>query len=84
MLELLYGATAMGCVVAALFFWRFYRETSDRFFVGFAIAFVLLAVNRTALALSHPTAETTPYYYLLRLAAFLLIAWAIIDKNRRR
>ena len=79
----LHGATFMGCFVAALYFLRFWGDTRDRLFILFAIAFGVLALNRAALALSHPTAETTPYFYLARLAAFVLIAFAVIDKNRR-
>ena len=29
------------------------------------------------------TTESTPYFYAVRLAAFVLIAFAVIDKNRR-
>jgi hypothetical protein len=83
MMLFLHGATSMGSIVAALYFLRFWRDTQDRLFVLFSIAFAVLAVNRAALALSHPTAETTPYFYMARLAAFVLIAFAVIDKNRR-
>ena len=83
MILFFHGATSMGCIVAALYFLRFWKNTSDRLFVLFAIAFAVLAVNRAALALSHPSAEQTPYFYLARLAAFVLIASAVVDKNRR-
>ena len=84
MFEFLSGATAMACLVVSLFFLRFWRETHDRLFFWFAVAFGVFFVNRTALAVAHPSAESTPYFYVLRLVAFLLIAFAIIDKNRRR
>ena len=32
----LLGAIAMGCAVASLFFFRFWRNTRDRFFLLFA------------------------------------------------
>lgn len=83
MMLFLNGATFMGSLVAALYFFRFWRDTRDRLFVLFGIAFGLLALNRGALALSQHTAESEPYYYLARLAAFLLIAFAVVDKNRR-
>ena len=83
MILFLHGATSMGCLVAALYFFRFWRDTRDRLFVLFGIAFAVLAVNRGALALSHPTAESEPYFYLARLFAFVLIAFAVVDKNRR-
>lgn len=83
MMLFLHGATSMGCIVAALYFLRFWRQTRDRLFVLFSVAFALLAMNRAAIALSHPSAEAEPYFYLARLAAFVLIAFAVIDKNRR-
>jgi len=83
MIEFLYGATSMGCIVVALYFFRFWRTTRDRLFILFGIAFALLALNRTALAFSHPSAESTPYFFVARLAAFVLIAFAVVDKNRR-
>lgn len=83
MMLFLHGATSMGCIVAALYFLRFWKNTTERLFILFAIAFGVLALNRAALALTHPSAESTPYFYLARLAAFLLIAYAVIDKNRR-
>jgi low temperature requirement protein LtrA len=82
--EFLSGATAMGCLVAAGFFLRFWRETRDRLFLFFAIAFAIMAVSRTLLSLMHLSAENEPYLYLLRLAAFVVIAFAIVDKNRQR
>lgn len=83
MMLFLHGATSMGCIVAALYFLRFWKNTGERLFILFAIAFGVIALNRAALALAHPSAESTPYFYLARLAAFLLIAYAVIDKNRR-
>lgn len=73
----------MGFLVAALFFVRFWRETHDRLFILFAIAFGGLALNRALLALLAPGRESQPYLYLIRLGAFVVIAWAVIDKNRR-
>jgi hypothetical protein len=73
----------MGCVVAALYFFRFWKDTGDRLFVLFGIAFAVLAIHRGALALSPHTAESEPYFYLARLGAFILIAFAVADKNRR-
>ncbi|MBX3208549.1 MAG: hypothetical protein KF764_26185 [Labilithrix sp.] len=69
--------------MASVFFLRFWRDTRDRLFLSFAIAFVALASNRVLLALLEPTRESQPYLYLLRLGAFVLIAWGVVDKNRR-
>lgn len=84
MIPFLDGASALACLVAVVFFARFWRDTGDRLFVLFAVGFGILAANRAALGLLYPTGESTPYFYLLRLAAFLLIAYAVIDKNRKR
>jgi len=80
---ILLGATSMASAVAALFFLRFWRDTRDRFFLFFAIAFGLEAVNRLVLALAGVSSEREPYLYLVRLFAFTLILVAIVDKNRK-
>ena len=77
------GLIAMGFLVAALFFLRYWRQTRDSLFAAFSAAFLLLALNQTLLAFtSIPVEERSPLY-LLRLAAFVLIAAAIVAKNRR-
>jgi len=82
--DLLMGAIAMASAVAGLFFLRFWRETKDRLFLIFAIAFWLLGATRIGLAISPERAEGDTFWYWVRLAAFLLILAAIADKNRRR
>lgn len=78
------GAVAMASLVAALFFLRFWRDTRDRFFFLFSIAFTLDALNRFALAIATVTQEQEPFFYLVRLFTFGLILAAIVDKNRKR
>jgi hypothetical protein len=68
--------------VALAYFLRFWRETRDLLFALFAIAFALLTVHWTLLA-TVASAEHAPYHYALRLVAFLLIAFAIVWKNRK-
>ena len=82
MSDFLLGFTAMGCVVVALFFWRFFRSTGDRFFLLFGLAFATFAVNRFVLALLERDDEARVGVYAVRLAAFALIIAAILDKNR--
>lgn len=77
------GATAMGCLTIALFFLRFWRETGERFFALLALAFAVFAVNRCILLALDEAAEARTYAYGIRLAAFVLIAVAIVDFNRR-
>lgn len=76
------GVLTMGNAIAALFFARFWRETSDRLFAFFAIAFAFLAVQRALLVSAGALEISDIWSYVIRLAAFLLILVAIIDKNR--
>ena len=80
----LLGAIAMGSAVAALLFLRFWRQTRDRLFLYFSASFVLEAVNRTLFAWNGARSEEATLYYLVRLLAYGLILWAIIEKNLRR
>lgn len=76
------GILFMGYLVAALFFARFYRDTADRLFLWFAAGFVMLAVQRALLAAADLFPVDPTWYYVIRLAAFVLILAAIVDKNR--
>lgn len=78
----LYGATAMGCFVAGLFFLRFWRQSRDTLFVSFAVAFWLFALNYSVLGLVPLATERRPFVFLLRLAGFITILWGIVQKNR--
>lgn len=80
--DFFWGASSIASLVIALIFFRNWRTTGDRLFALFAVAFVLFAANWIALAVIDPPRESQHYVYLLRLAAFLLIAFAVIDKNR--
>jgi hypothetical protein len=82
MREFMLGATAALCVVAALFFLRFWRQTRDRLFAYFSVAFGLLAGNWTALALIPAEHESRTLAYVVRLVAFALILVGVVDKNR--
>lgn len=73
----------MGFLVAAIFFARFWRDTRDRFFAFFSVGFAALALNRSVLGLIGVGHEALPHLYLIRLGAFVVIAFAVIDKNRR-
>jgi hypothetical protein len=78
--SLLAGATMLAAWTIAFFFWRFWHKTRDRLFVFFALAFLLLGIERLCLGLAIGLAES--YFYLFRLCAFLIIIYAIIDKNK--
>ena len=79
--QFLLGAIAACCFVIALLLLRCWQRTRDRLFALFALAFVVEAVNRTALANSGHPNEGDPVFYLVRLASFLIILAAIVDKN---
>ncbi len=77
------GATVMGCAMAALYFFRFWRQSLDRFFLLFASAFVIFCVDYSILGLVGPATEWRVYIFGFRLIAFALILAAIGLKNRQ-
>jgi hypothetical protein len=77
------GLLAMASVVAALFFFRYWKMTGERLFAFFALAFGALTLNWFGLSRLAPTLEAENGVYLVRLLAFALILSGIIDKNRR-
>jgi hypothetical protein len=83
MATFLSGALSATSVIAAVFFWRFWRLSGDRLFVYFALGFGVLAVHWAAVGLLTPAIETRHELYAIRLAAFLLIITGIVEKNVR-
>jgi hypothetical protein len=83
LVPLVSGMLVAGYAVVCVFFLRFYRETRDRLFVFFAMAFAILGVQRLGLTFTVTGSHYADWLYLLRLLAFLLILYAIVDKNRR-
>lgn len=86
MSQFMRGALAMGFFVAAVFFLRFWKQTGDRLFGLFAIAFFVMSLSRILIGLSPSLAPNVGLshdnVYLLRLLAFGLVLIAILDKNR--
>ena len=78
---MLTGATVLAGCTIALFFWRFWKKTGDRLFVFFSMAFLLLGMEHLFIGLFGNHVQAL--FYLIRLVAFLLILYAIIDKNRK-
>ncbi len=74
------GAIITAAIVIAMFFRRFQKQTADPLFGYFALAFVLLGIERVCVEAwpSNPRSLV----YLIRLASFFLIAFAIVEKNR--
>lgn len=80
--DFLSGAVALGFFVCALFFLRFWHRTRDSLFLAFALAFGLLGLGQTIIALASIPTEERGSLYLIRLAAFAVIIVAILRKNR--
>lgn len=78
------GMVILGCLFAALFFMRFWRGSADRFFLMFAAAFLLMALGPAVQLLTGARSDYRMPVYALRLAAYVLIILAIVDKNRTR
>jgi len=83
LMDLLRGALVACCVVAGVFFFRFWRTSGDRLFLFFAAGFWVFALNWLGLSLLRGPPESQHLIYLLRLLAFGLILVGIYDKNRR-
>jgi hypothetical protein len=81
--DLLTGAITMASLVITLIFLRFWRNTGDRFFLYFSLSFLIEGLHRLYSAL-YNNAEDSPLHYLIRLLAYGLILWAILEKNLPR
>ncbi|HEX4004677.1 MAG TPA: DUF5985 family protein [Acidobacteriaceae bacterium] len=79
----LLGVIATSSLLSGLFFLRFWRDTRDSLFLNFALAFIIEGINRSVMMLSSHPNEASPWVYLVRTFAFLLILAGIVHKNRR-
>lgn len=79
--NVLAGAIAMASIVIGLFFLRFWRSAGDRFFLYFALSFFIEGAHRIYSSVGNELREDTPHHYLIRLLAYGLILWAILEKN---
>lgn len=79
--DFLLGALTLASFVIGVFFLRYWRATKDRLFLLFSAAFWLLGLNWTLATVARPLAL---HAYVLRFLAFVLIALAVLDKNRRK
>lgn len=82
--DILTGAIATASLVIALFFLRFWRNTHDRFFLYFSLSFAIEGVHRLYSAVHDSGGEDSPMHYVIRLVAYGLILWAILEKNLPR
>jgi hypothetical protein len=79
--EFMLGAVTVASAMVGLFFLRFWRKTRDRFFLCFALSFWIEGLGRVLEALSESLHQDMPAHYLVRLLAYALILFAIVDKN---
>lgn len=83
MRAVLSGGLTAGFLVVAVHFARFWKQSRDRLFLYFGAAFLLLGINALILGLTSPEGDFRVAIYGLRLAAFVLILYAIYEKNRQ-
>jgi uncharacterized membrane protein HdeD (DUF308 family) len=82
--EMLGGGIATASLIAGLFFLRFWKSSGDRFFLYFALSFLIEGVNRFVLYATVGPNEEDGLYYMIRVVAYGLIIFAIVQKNRER
>ncbi len=78
------GIVTAGFLACGLFFAKFWWRSRDTLFLAFAAAFWLMALNAAFVELMQESDQARSGFYLLRVAAFLLIAVAIVRKNSSR
>ncbi|HEV2629293.1 MAG TPA: DUF5985 family protein [Pseudolabrys sp.] len=81
MYNFLSGMVTAGYLVAALFFFRFWRRTKDSLFANFSIAFLLFASGQFGSIWFDGQHDDNTWIFLLRLAGFVLLLVAIVRKN---
>lgn len=81
MYNFLIGMLAALCWVAGCFFFRFYLKVKDRLFLSFGIAFWTFSAEWIVLCFKQAPEESDTLVYVIRLLGFLLILYAIVDKN---
>jgi uncharacterized membrane protein HdeD (DUF308 family) len=77
----LLGVIATTSFFASLFFYKFWRKTRDPLFLSFGVAFLIEAINRTSVMFLKNPSEGSPWTYVVRLIAFLIILAGILRKN---
>jgi hypothetical protein len=78
------GILTMASVAIGMFFLRFWRDSTDRLFVFFALAFWTMSLHWFLLAVYQPVPDSSHVLFWVRLVGFLLILFGIVDKNLRR
>lgn len=81
MTSFLSGMNTAGFVVAAMFFFRFWRRTGDSLFATFGVSFVLFAISQSVSVSFDFLHDDKTVVFLMRLVGFVLILGAIARKN---
>lgn len=82
--EFFAGMIAMGMLVCAAFFFRFWLRSKDSLFLAFAVAFLLLTISHALSGILQLHMEERNLLYVLRLAAYAILVFAILQKNAPR
>ena len=81
MATFLSGMITAGFVVAALFFFRFWRRTGDSLFMIFALSFLLFAISQSLSVSFNFLHDDSTGVYILRFFGFGFLLVAIARKN---
>jgi len=81
MYNFLSGMVTGGYLVAALFFFRFWKRTGEPLFAMFSISFVLFATGQFGSLWFDGPHDDNTWIFLIRLAGFVLLLVGIIRKN---
>jgi hypothetical protein len=79
----LLGVIATASMVCGAYFLKFWRQTRDPLFFGFAAAFFIESINRTCFLFVPNPEVGSVVLYSVRLLSYLLILGAIAYKNRK-
>ncbi len=80
----LLGVIAISSLIAALFFFVYWKRSRDALFLAFCVAFTMEGFNHVSLlGVAHPN-QASRWYYFVRLLAFLIILAGIMKKNYGR
>lgn len=77
----LVGVIFTASLTASLFFLKFWKRTHNLLFMAFSFAFLMEACNRLSLLFNSTPNESSPWYYITRMVAFLIIIAAILKNN---
>ncbi|MBS0536783.1 MAG: hypothetical protein JSR72_22225 [Proteobacteria bacterium] len=81
MATFLSGMITAGYLIAALFFLRFWKRTSDTLFATFGVSFALFAISQSLSVSFDFLHDDKTTVFVLRLLGFALLLAAIARKN---